>query len=134
MENISNYSKRNCLKLNASKSKFIVIGSRPNLKKLKSTVLKEIKLGPDTIEREFSVKNLGIMFDEYFSWSKHVNLITAKAYGKLRQAYRFKKILSSEAKWNLSETYILSQFNYGDIILQGINNELTNKLQKKNTK
>ena len=120
--------------MNASKSKFIVIGSRPNLKKLKSTVLKEIKLGPDTIEREFSVKNLGIMFDEYFSWSKHVNLITAKAYGKLRQAYRFKKILSSEAKWNLSETYILSQFNYGDIILQGINNELTNKLQKKNTK
>ena len=130
LENISNYSKRNCLKLNASKSKFIVIGSRPNLKKLKSTVLNEIKLGPDTIEREFSVKNLGIMFDEYFSWSKHVNLITAKAYGKLRQAYRFKNFLSPEAKWHLSETYILSQFNYGDIILQGINNELTNKLQK----
>ena len=45
--------------LNASKSKFIVIGSRPNLKKLKSTVLNEIKLGPDTIEREFSVKKIG---------------------------------------------------------------------------
>ena len=130
LENISNYSKRNCLKLNASKSKFIVIGSRPNLKKLKSTVLDEIKLGQDTIEREYAVKNLGVIFDETFSWSKHVNLITAKAYGKLRQAFRFKNFLSSQAKWNLSETYILSQFNYGDIILQGINKQLIYKIQK----
>ena len=33
LENISNFSKRNCLKLNAGKSKYIIIGSRPNLKK-----------------------------------------------------------------------------------------------------
>ena len=129
LENIYNYSKRNCLKLNAGKSKFIVIGSRPNLKKLKSVVLHDIKLGPDTIERESAVKNLGIVFDETMSWGKHVNLITAKAYGKLRQAYRFKNFLSTQAKWNLSETYILSQFNYGDIILQGMNSQLQNKIQ-----
>jgi hypothetical protein len=131
LQNIFDYSKRNCLKLNAGKSKFIIIGSRPNLKKLKTTiVLDEIKLGPDIIEREYSVKNLGIMFDEYFSWTQHINLITAKAYGKLRQAYRFKNFLSPQAKWNLSETYILSQFNYGDIILQGMSNQLTHKIQK----
>ena len=130
LKNIFDYSKRNCLKLNAGKSKFIVIGSRPNLKKLKSIVLDEIKLGSDTIEREYAVKNLGIMFDEYFSWIKHVNLITAKAYGKLRHAYRFKNFLSPATKWNLSETYILSQFNYGDIILQGLSNQLIQKIQK----
>ena len=130
LENITNYSKRNCLKLNANKSKYIVIGSRPNLKKLKSVVLDEIKLGQDTIEREYAVKNLGVMFDEHFSWSNHVNLITAKAYGKLRQAFRFKNFLSPQAKWNLCETYILSQFNYGDIILQGMNNQLIHKIQK----
>ena len=130
LENISNYSRRNCLKLNAGKSKFIVIGSRPNLKKLKDTVLDDIKLGPDVIEREYAVKNLGIMFDETFSWSKHVNLITAKAYGKLKHAYRFKNFLSPQAKLHLSETYILSQFNYGDIILQGLSNQLSQKIQK----
>ena len=113
LENISNFSKRNCLKLNASKSKFIVIGSRQNLKKLKSTPLDDIKLGPDKIQREYAVKNLGILFDETMSWIKHVNLITARAYGKLKHVYRFKNFLSSKAKWNISETYILSQFNYG---------------------
>ena len=130
LKNIFDYSKRNCLKLNAGKSKFIVIGSRPNLKKLKTIVLDEIKLGTDVIEREYAVKNLGIMFDEYFSWIKHVNLITAKAYGKLRHAYRFKNFLSPQAKWNLAETYILSQFNYGDIIMQGLSNQLMQKIQK----
>jgi exonuclease III len=130
LENISNYSKRNCLKLNAGKSKYIIIGSRPNLKKLKNTTLDEIKLGPDTIEREYAVKNLGIMFDEHLSWVKQVNLIVAKAYGKLRHAYRFKHFLSPQAKWCLSETYILSQFNYGDIVLQGLSNQLIYKIQK----
>ena len=130
LKNIFDYSKRNCLKLNASKSKFIVIGSRPNLKKLKNTVLDEIKLGQDVIEREYAVKNLGIVFDEYFSWHKHVNLITAKAYGKLQHVFRFKNFLSQKAKWSLSETYILSQFNYGDIILQGLSNQLVQKIQK----
>ena len=130
LENISNYSKRNCLKLNAGKSKYIIIGSRPNLRKLKNINLDEIKLGPDTIEREYAVKNLGIMFDEHLSWVKHVNLIVAKAYGKLRHAYRFKHFLSPQAKWRLSETYILSQFNYGDVVLQGISNQLIYKIQK----
>ena len=92
--------------------------------------LNDIKLGSDIIEREFSVKNLGITFDEVFSWSKHVNLIVAKAYGKLCHAYRFKNLLTPEAKWNLCETYILSQFNYGDIILQGMNTQLIDKIQR----
>ena len=35
LSHISDYSKTNCLKLNAEKSKFIIIGSRQNLKKLK---------------------------------------------------------------------------------------------------
>ena len=61
---------------------------------------------------------------------KHVNLITARAYGKLKHVYRFKKFLSSKAKWNISETYILSQFNYGDVILQGMTNQLAHKIQK----
>ena len=130
LTNISNYSKRNCLKLNAGKSKYIIVGSRPNLKKLQALPLDNIKLGSDIIEREYAVKNLGITFDESFSWSKHVNLIVAKAYGKLCHAYRFKHFLTPEAKWNLCETYILSQFNYGDVILQGMNKQLIDKIQR----
>ena len=130
LDNIANFSKRNCLKLNAEKSKYIIIGSRPNLKKLQTTILKEIKLDNEIIEREHEVKNLGITFDETLSWVRHVNLSIAKAYGKLKNAWRFKKFLSQESKLVLCESYILSQFNYGDIILQNMTKNLKDKIQK----
>ena len=76
------------------------------------------------------MKNLGIMIDEELTWIRHVNLSIAKAYGKLRHANRFKKNLDNETKWKLSEAYILSQFNYGDIILQNLSDQLVNKIQK----
>ena len=130
LSRISNFSKTNCLKLNAEKSKFIVIGSRHNLKKLKTIQLEPIKIEKDTIEREYEVKNLGIIFDEELTWTRHVNLSIAKAYGKLRHANRFKNFLDEETKWKLTETYVLSQFNYGDIILQNLSDQLQKKIQK----
>ena len=130
LSNISTFSKRNCLKLNAGKSKYIIIGSRPNLKKLKSTNLKEIKIENEIIDREYEVKNLGITFDETLSWARHVNLSVARSYGKLKNVWRFNKFLSRNSKYNICETYILSQFNYGDIILQNMTNHLKEKIQK----
>ena len=130
LSNISKFSKNNCLKLNAGKSKFIIIGSRPNLKKLKSINLKQIKLDNEVIEREFEVKNLGVMFDETLSWARHVNLTVARAYGKLKNVWRFNKFLSEKSKLSICETYILSNFNYCDILLQNMTNQLQDKIQK----
>ena len=130
LENISNFSKRNCLKLNAEKSKFIVIGSRQNLKKLKEITLDQIKIDDNVIERVYEAKNLGVIFDEELSWIRHCNLQIAKGYGKLKHGYRFKKFLNEKSKLNLIETYILAQLNYADIILQNLSEQLQYKLQK----
>ena len=130
LSRIASFSKDTCLKLNAAKSKYIIIGSRQNLKKLKNINLSPIKIGDNTIERVYEAKNLGVTFDEELSWTRHVNLSIAKAYGKLKQAYRFKNFLNEQAKINLTETYILSQLNYGDIILQNLTEQLQYKLQK----
>ena len=130
LENISKFSKTNCLRLNAGKSKYIVIGSRPNLKKLKAIKLNEVKIDNEIIEREHEVKNLGVTFDETLSWVRHVNLSVSKAYGKLKNAWRFNKFLSVNSKSCISETYILSLFNYGDIILQNMAKYLQGKIQK----
>ena len=45
----------------------------------------------------YEAKNLGITFDEELSWIRHVNLQVAKAYGKLKHAYRFKNFLNQAA-------------------------------------
>ena len=130
LDRVSEFSKINCLKLNADKSKFIVIGSRQNLKKLKNINLDPIKLSNNIIYREYEAKNLGITFDEELTWIRHINLLIAKAYGKLRHGFRLKNFLSEASKLNLVETYILSQFNYGDVILQNLSTQLEFKVQK----
>ena len=130
LENVSKYSRRNCLKLNAEKSKFIIIGSRPNLKKLKDIGLDPIMIDNQKTERVYEAKNLGITFDEELSWVRHVNLQLAKGYGKLKHARRFQKFLDQPSKSAVTETYILSQLNYGDIILQNLSEHLKYKLQK----
>ena len=112
LENVSKYSRRNCLKLNAEKSKFIIIGSRPNLKKLKDISLDPIMIDNKKIERVYEAKNLGITFDEELSWVRHVNLQLAKGYGKLKHARRFQKFLDQPSKSAVTETYLLSQLNY----------------------
>ena len=54
----------------------------------------------------------------------------AKLYGKLKYAFKFKNFLNESSKLNLIETYILSLFNYGDIILQKFTQQLQNKIKK----
>ena len=44
LDNIANYSKNNCLKLNTDKTKYIVIGSRGNLKTLSEQELPPLKI------------------------------------------------------------------------------------------
>ena len=130
LDRISNFSSKNCLKLNNTKSNFIIIGSRPNLLNLSKTKISEVKIGNIPIERKTHVKNLGVIFDETLSWDKHINKCIGNAYGKFKQAYRFKHFLSKEAKLSISEMYILSQFNYCDALFLNTSKLLKTKIQK----
>ena len=127
---MDNYSDRNCLKLNTDKTKYIVIGSKCNLKKLSDYDLPTLKLKGDIIERKADVKNLGVVFDENMSWTNHINTSVGKAYGRLKQAYKFRKFLSLDSRFTLCETYILSLFNYGDVLVMNMSVSLKNKIQR----
>ena len=130
LQNVNLFSSDNCLKLNSGKSNFIIIGSRVNLNKLKSINLPPLTLNNEVIERKYSVKNLGVIFDECFTWNKHVNKIVSSAFFKLRQVSRYKKFLSHESKVNVCETYVLCHFNYCDSVYFNITEILKHKIQK----
>ena len=130
LENVQLFSNNNCLKLNSGKSNFIIIGSRVNLNKLKNIDVPPILLNNEIIERKHHVKNLGVIFDELFSWTNHVNKIVSSAFFKLKQVYRFKNFLSHESKVNVCETYVLCHFNYCDLVYFNISDILKYKIQK----
>ena len=96
LNNIANYSNDNFLKLNTDKTKYIVIGSQRNLKNISQQQLPPLKLNGDILERKQIVKNLGVIFDENMCWSSHINSMVSKAYGRLKQAYKFRK----KYKWH----------------------------------
>ena len=130
LNNIANYSNNNFLKLNTDKTKYIVIGSQHNLKTLSAQELPSLKLNGDILERKNHVKNLGVIFDENMFWTNQINTIVGKAYGRLKQAYKFRNFLSLESRFNLVEIYILSLFNYGDVLVGNMSGRLANKIQR----
>ena len=130
LQRVFQFSTKNCLKLNADKSYFIVIGSKPNLHKIKNKQLPPIMLNDRVIERKVTVKNLGVYFDENLSWETHVNKNISVSYFKLRQAYRFKKFLSEKSKISICESYVLSTFNYCDLVYINMSEFLKTKIQK----
>ena len=130
LKNISNYSISNGLRLNYNKSKYMVIGSSQNIKKINDLDLPPIILDEHILDREKHLKNLGVIFDENMSWVKHVNKIVCNAYNSLRTLYRFKRFLSENAKKSLCESLVLSHFNYCDCLFPSLTKSLIEKIQK----
>ena len=112
LQNVNLFSNDNCLKLNTLKSHFIIIGSTANLNKLKNQDIPPIVLNHAVIECKHHVKNLGVIFDESFTWTKHVNKIISSAFFKLKQVYRYNKFLSHKSMVNICESYVLCHYNY----------------------
>ena len=127
---VKGYSEHNGIKLNASKSVYMIVGSHRNLSKIAAMQLPNIIIDNTIINRSPHVKNLGLTFDEVLSWQKHINICIAKAYNKLKHIYRFKKILSRDSKKMLCEALVLSQFDYADVVYSNISSSLSNAIQK----
>ena len=72
------------------------------------------------LSRECMKLKIFVTFNEQLNWTRHVNPVVDNTYSKLKHAFRFNKFLNELSKLNLIETYILFQFNYGDVILLDI--------------
>ena len=92
--------------------------------------LPRIEISGIALKRKREVYDLGVLLDENLSWEKHCDKIIGKAYGKLREAYRAKNFLNRKSKIVIVESYVLSQFNYCDTIMQNLSMAVKDKIQK----
>ena len=130
LQNISTYCDNTILKLNEDKCKFMVIGSKPAIRKIKTMHLDKVILNNISLDRVEHTKLLGVTFDEVLSWRKHVNLCISKAMANFLQMYRFKRFLDTSSKKILCESIVLSQFNYCSVVYCSIDVFLERKIQK----
>jgi hypothetical protein len=127
---LNEFTVANNLTLNVGKCKYILIASNNNILHLNAMNLPPISLAGEPLKRETELYDLGVLIDEKLSWKQHINKAISAAYGRLRTSYRAKNFLSYRSKALVVEYYILSQINYGNLLMQNITQELKSKLQK----
>ena len=114
------------LKLNESKTEFIIFGTRQQLNKV-GTV--NIRIGDDVIQNVPSVRNLGLHFHEELKHSCHVNKLTSISFNMIHNIARMCHLLDTGTTKTLVQALVLSCLGYCNSMLLGIPNYNILKIQ-----
>ena len=118
----------NRLTLNVSKTEYMIIGSRHNLRKIDKDPV--IKIGSETVKRVHTSKSLGVIIDDKLKWEDQIDSISKKVSRgigaiKLIKPYVPKKCLSQ-----VYNALVQPYFDYCSLVWQNCKLELQSKLQK----
>lgn len=115
LDAIATWSSNNALTLNASKSKFMILGTRKQTDIIIQSVPAVRILGAG-LERVNEARNLGITFDSNLRFENHILNVVRSCFYRLKVLYKFRKLLSEKSRITLCESLVLSRLNYGDLV------------------
>jgi hypothetical protein len=115
LSRIHNWCRANCLVLNPSKSKVMLLGSKNNLLKLTDVPL-NIYIDNKPIEQVMVARNLGVTFDGRLNFDHHITECARNCFYRLKLLYRVRPYLTEALRIRLCNSVILSKFNYCDIV------------------
>ena len=115
------------LKLNESKTEFVLLGSRQQLSKV---VVPHIKIGSSLVVPAEKVKNLGAILDPKLSLVHHIsNCVKLANYG-LRNLRAIRHFLTLQATQQLVHAFVTSRLDFCNALLYGLPKHLLHRLQK----
>ena len=123
-----NHFNKNGLLVNSNKTQCIFIGSRQNIAKIPKDVL--IRFGGSDITPSLNVKNLGIYFDQYMTFERHIDEMHRKTMGSLIYLNRIKNEVTSEVRVIMVQSLALSYLNYCPNIWGTTNKTQLHRIQK----
>ena len=109
LENLSTWLVDNKLSLHLGKTESILFGSKRRIKKASSL---NITCNGININSCSEVKYLGAMLDQTLSGESQAKNILKKSCSKLKYLYRQGQFLNKDSRKTLSQSLILSQFDY----------------------
>ena len=127
IEDIRLWMKSNFLKLNESKTEFLILGSKTQHQKLESNA---ILIGSESIQASSSARNIGAVFDSTASMKEHVQAICRACYCHVRNIGKVRRNLTRDATINLVHAFIASKIDQMNCLLYGIPKYLVQKMQK----
>ena len=114
------------LKLNDSKTEFIIFGTSRSLEKVKT---KSIKTGNITISPANSVRNIGAMFDSEMKMEVQVKRVSSSAWYQLYNISTIRQHITTDQTKIVIHAYVTSKLNFNNALLYNIPQYIRNRLQ-----
>ena len=124
---ISKWMFNNKLKLNEDKTEFLIIGRKEQTKIITT---ESLSIGNETVYKVPSAKNLGVIIDSQLEMSLHIQNTCKICYFHIRQIYKIRRYLTTEATKLLVQATVISRIDYCNSLLYGIKQKLLDRLQK----
>lgn len=124
---INSWMNKNKLKMNSSKTEFILVGSRQQLAKCRA---ESIDIVGDMIKRSSYVRYLGAWIDQYLTFDTHVVKKCTTAMINFLKIKSIRKYLTKGAAETLVLTMVMSHLDYCNSILYGATKKNRGKLQR----
>ena len=125
LQGIQEWMSRNRLRLNASKTEVIWLGSS---RRLKNLTLPAVVLSGCLIPLSTSVRSLGVIVDSGLTFSDHISKLVNNCYYHLRQIRSIRRSLTIDSTHALVRALVLSRIDYCNSLLGGISGTLLSRL------
>jgi len=109
------WMENNHLKLNDSKTEYMVIGSKFLVNKIDSPLT--IQIGEETVTASASVRNIGAHLNSNMDMSAHIKSVCHSCYCHLRNLSRMRPFLSDEAAATIVHAFISSKLDFMNSLL-----------------
>ena len=128
LREIRDWMTKNMLKLNDSKTEYIIIGSKHSLAQIPN--IHTLSVGQDEVSSSSSVKNIGAIIDENLSMHPQISNISRSCYLHIRHIGQIRKYLTKEATQTLVHAFITSKLDNLNSLLFGVPDYLIQRLQR----
>ena len=118
---------QNLMKVNADKTKLLVVGTRQMLRGLPRVTL---HVGDASIVESDTVRNLGVTLDRYLSFEPHIEDIVHRCNGLLIGLYHAKHRLPSDVLPVVIDGLVLSVIRYCVPVYGSASKQLMHRIQK----
>ena len=126
-DDIRTWMNQNFLKLNDSKTEFMILGSKQQITKVN---IQHVRVGESYIEPATNVRNLGVMFDSNLTMDCHVTAVSKSAFCSIRNIGRMRKHLTRDAAETIIHAFVTSRIDSSNSLLYGITNTQLSRLQR----
>ncbi len=102
---VKSYFSKNGLLLNSKKTQCMFVGNRNLLARIVNNTV--IRVDDALIQSSQNVKNLGLYFDQYMVFDKHISELSRKTFGTLMYLNRIKEVFDKEIRTTVIQTLVL---------------------------